>query len=76
MRYPIKLLVFVILLAGCSGASTSISSVHGDAQLLKESDFSESLSNETEQLERQIADLNSSLEKNEALLNEKYVLFY
>ena len=72
MRYWIKLLVFVLLLVGC--ASTSVSPVYDDAELLKESDFSESLSDEIEQLERQIADLNSSLEKNEAVLNEKYVL--
>ena len=72
MRYWIKLLTFVLLLVGC--ASTPASPVYDDAELLKESDFSESLSDETEQLERQIADLNSSLEKNEAVLNEKYVL--
>lgn len=54
-------IVMLLLLVGCS--STPVSPVYGDAELLKESDFSESLSDEIEQLERQIADLNSSLEK-------------
>ena len=56
MRYPIKLLVFVLLLVGCSGTSTSISSVYGDAELLKEKDLSQRYSNEIEELRELLAE--------------------
>ena len=71
MRFFLGLLA-LLLLASCSSASDSSES--GDVKLLEEKDFSQSLSNEVKQLERQVIDLTDSLETNKALLDEKRLM--